>query len=67
MKVTFTNISAESMKIQPIVAIPIYARSADNFRDHRHVTALLHRIKTLDNAVIVNPTLTFDERGHQKN
>lgn len=67
MKVTFTNISKEPMTIQPIVAIPLYARSADNIRDHRHVTALLHRISTVDNGVIIDPTLTFDERGHRRN
>jgi cellobiose phosphorylase len=67
MKVSLTNLSEQSMLIQPIVAIPIYARSADNIRDHRHVTALLHRIQTKECGVLVNPTLTFDERGHHRN
>lgn len=67
MKVTITNISEEEVVISPTVAIPLYARSADNLRDHRHVTSLLHRIKTTDHSVLVNPTLTFDERGHKKN
>ena len=48
-------------------AIPIYGRSADNLRDHRHVTSLLHRIRTTGRGVICKPVLSFDERGHQKN
>lgn len=67
MKVTVTNTSDESKKITPTVAIPLYCRSADNLRDHRHVTSLLNRIETTDDGIIVNPTLTFDERGHKKN
>lgn len=67
MMITLQNISNKKMSIQPITAIPLYARSADNIRDHRHVTSLLHRIETIDNGIIVHPTLTFDERGHMKN
>lgn len=67
MKITITNISDKQMVISPTAAIPLYARSADNLRDHRHVTSLLHRIKTTDYSVLINPTLTFDERGHKKN
>ncbi|MDR3594900.1 GH36-type glycosyl hydrolase domain-containing protein [Clostridium sp.] len=67
MKVTITNIGDEAKKITPTVAIPLYCRSADNLRDHRHVTSLLNRIETTEEGIIVNPTLTFDERGHKKN
>ena len=64
---TFTNMTNEALTITPIAAIPIYGRSADNIRDHRHVTSLLHRIKTTNYGVEVTPVLSFDERGHQKN
>ncbi|WP_347707972.1 hypothetical protein [Clostridium sp. C2-6-12] len=67
MKVTITNTSNKAKKVTPTTAIPLYCRSADNIRDHRHVTSLLHRIETTENGIIVNPTLTFDERGHKKN
>lgn len=67
MKVTITNISEEDINITPTAAIPLYCRSADNMRDHRHVTSLLHRIETINSGVIVKPTLTFDERGHKIN
>lgn len=65
--VTLTNASDSTMKIQVLSATPIYGRSADNIRDHRHVTSLLHRMETTLHGVTVNPTMTFDERGHQMN
>ena len=67
MQVTIENISDQPMSLQLMTAIPIYGRSADNIRDHRHVTSLLHRIHTTEDGIVVNPTLTFDERGHKKN
>ena len=67
MLVEITNKTEDDMEIAPLGAIPIYGRSADNIRDHRHVTSLLHRIKTTDYGVEVTPVLSFDERGHQKN
>lgn len=67
MEVVISNLGSGDLKFTATAAVPIYGRSADNIRDHRHVTSLLHRIKTVDNGVIVNPTLKFDERGHRKN
>lgn len=67
MIVTLKNISNEPLKISPTAGIPLYGRSADNIRDHRHVTSLLHRIQTTEDGIVLNPTLTFDERGHQQN
>lgn len=67
MHVEITNIGKESMELTPVAAVPIYGRSADNIRDHRHVTSLLHRISTREEGVVVKPTLSFDERGHQIN
>lgn len=67
MQVEITNTGDEACEITPIAAIPVYGRSADNIRDHRHVTSLLHRIRTTEDGVYVRPTLSFDERGHQKN
>lgn len=65
--VTLENTGRAPMRISPTAAIPIYGRSADNLRDHRHVTSLLHRIETTEYGVLVKPTLSFDERGHRKN
>lgn len=67
MAVTLHNRTQEMIEAAPVAAIPIYGRSADNIRDHKHVTSLLHRIYTTEEGVVVNPTLTFDERGHKKN
>ncbi len=67
MIVRIQNTGDKTVRFSPIAAIPLYARSADNIRDHRHVTSLLHRIYTTEDGVFVKPTLTFDERGHQVN
>lgn len=66
-KVEITNITNQPMEITSTVAVPMYSRSASNIRDHRHVTSLLHRTKVIKNGVVIYPTLTFDERGHNKN
>ena len=67
MKVSITNIGTENATFTGYGVFPIYGRSADNLRDHRHVTSLLHRIKTTKNSIVVKPVLSFDERGHQQN
>jgi len=67
MQVTITNVSNREIGFIPYVAIPLYARSADNLRDHRHVTSLLTRIKEEKYGVKVKPTLLFDESGHRQN
>ncbi|MBQ5376586.1 MAG: cellobiose phosphorylase [Lachnospiraceae bacterium] len=67
MEVTLRNIAEETLTVQATAMIPIYGRSADNIRDHRHVTSLLHRIKVTKDGVVVKPVLSFDERGHVKN
>ena len=66
-KIVITNNTEGEVEFTPTVAIPMYARSASNIRDHRHVTSLLHRTYTIKDGVVINPTLTFDERGHNLN
>lgn len=67
MEVEIANHSDVPVTFTPVAAIPLYGRSADNIRDHRHVTSLLHRIRINEWGVMLTPTLTFDERGHKKN
>lgn len=67
MRVDLTNISDESLAFTPIAAIPLYGRSADSLRDHRHVTSLLNRVTVEEYGVVLKPTLSFDERGHNLN
>lgn len=65
MQVTLTNTGERPIEVSPTAAIPLYGRSADNLRDHRHVTSLLHRVELRRHGLDLTPTLTFDERGHQ--
>ena len=67
MHVEIINQGEKEVTFVPTAAVPLYGRSADNLRDHRHVTSLLHRAETFEKGVLVTPTLSFDERGHQKN
>jgi cellobiose phosphorylase len=67
MRVTLKNTGDQPLRLTPTAAIPIYGRSADNLRDHRHVTSLLHRTICHRKGVLVRPTLSFDERGHTLN
>lgn len=67
MHIVIENIAETAQTIVPVAAVPIYGRSADNIRDHRHVTSLLHQITVTAQGVEVRPKLSFDERGHQKN
>ena len=67
LKVEITNESDKDISFIPVAAIPIYGRSADNLRDHRHVTSLLNRAFVNKNGVLLKPTLSFDERGHKVN
>lgn len=67
MYVEIENQGSGTLSFVPTAAVPLYGRSADNLRDHRHVTSLLHRAETIPEGVLVTPTLSFDERGHREN
>lgn len=67
MRVEITNMGRKPLALTPTAAVPLFGRSADNLRDHRHVTSLLHRIALHENGVLVTPTMSFDERGHHPN
>ncbi len=67
MTVKITNVSLRPVTFTPTSAIPIYGRSADNLRDHRHVTSLLNRIRLTRYGIILRPLMSFDERGHKLN
>jgi cellobiose phosphorylase len=66
-EIRVTNQSDAPFQLDITTAIPIYGRSADNLRDHRHVTSLLNQTEVVDHGIFVQPTLSFDERGHQIN
>ncbi|MEZ0396336.1 MAG: cellobiose phosphorylase [Anaerolineales bacterium] len=67
MRIVLKNTGNQRLALTPTAAIPIYGRSADNLRDHRHVTSLLHRTHCHRHGILVRPTLSFDERGHLVN
>ena len=67
LQVKLTNISYRNISFIPTAAIPMYARGANNLRDHRHVSSLLQRIKRHKYGVISCPTLAFDEIRHRPN
>ena len=67
MMVSLTNTGHSKIRSTGTSAIPIFGRSADNLRDHQHVTSLLHRIISHPAGVVVRPTMSFDERGHKLN
>ncbi len=67
MYVTVQNHSGATQELTALAAVPIYGRSADNIRDHRNVTSMLHRIETNKNGVLVCPSMSFDEKGHRPN
>lgn len=65
--IRYCNQSDRKQKLIITTAVPLYARSADNLRDHRHVTSLLNQVEVMKEGIVVKPTLSFDERGHQEN
>lgn len=67
MYVRVRNRAETAQVIDPAAAVPIYGRSADNIRDHRNVTSMLHRVRTVKQGVLVKPTMSFDEKGHREN
>lgn len=67
MTIEVTNLSKRPIPIRAVSAIPLYGRSADNLRDHRHVTSLLHRLSVTKYGLRLVPTMSFNERGHLPN
>jgi len=67
MCISIINNGEDEVTFTPTSAIPLYARSADNLRDHRHVTSLVNRLTYLEHGIAVKPEIVFDERGHKYN
>ncbi|MCR4839539.1 MAG: cellobiose phosphorylase [Eubacterium sp.] len=67
MRVLLRNTADQPVSFTPVAVIPLYGRSADNLRDHRNVTSMLHRVSVSEEGVQVKPTMSFDEKGHRLN
>ena len=52
---TVENQTDTVQKFTAYGAIPVYGRSADNIRDHRNVTSMLHRIETTEHGITSAP------------
>ncbi|MBN3041294.1 MAG: cellobiose phosphorylase, partial [Candidatus Omnitrophica bacterium] len=64
MWVRIINRSRKTKKLTPTSFMPLYGRSAENIRDHRHVSSLLNRIELHSYGLLLKPTMVFDENGH---
>jgi len=67
MWVKVTNLSEKTLTFTPTSAVPIFGRSADNIRDHRHATSLMQRTTVIPEGMVVKPVIMHDERGHKRN
>ncbi len=65
--VHIANTGSEPVTVTPTAAMPIFARSAENLRDHRHVTSLVNRASLRPEGLVVKPEILFDEKGHRFN
>lgn len=66
-RVRLTNIGSDSLDFAATTSFPLYARSADNLRDHNHWTSLSHRAVLIDRGLVVTPEMLHDEGGHRPN
>lgn len=67
MKITIENISETNKNVTPTYCIPVFARSADNFRDHRQVTTMFQKNFIEEHGVRIKPNIVHDEKGHVPN
>ncbi|AFG36802.1 GH36-type glycosyl hydrolase domain-containing protein [Spirochaeta africana] len=67
VRFTLRNTGASPLRVLPTAVVPLFGRSADSLRDHRHVTALLNRVEITSQGVLLQPSMSFDERGHSVN
>lgn len=61
IKVEITNLDSKEVEITPFFAVPIYARSTQNLRDHRDVSTLCNRLIPNPYGVVVKPFMVHDE------
>ena len=67
LKICVLNTSTQSRKINPYYALPLYGRSADNFRDHRQVTTMFQENYIEEFGVRIKPRIKHDESCHSIN
>lgn len=66
-KIKVRNTAGKARKFTFTGATAIFARHADNFRDHRQVTTMFQKVKIERHGVSVKPSIVHDEHGHTEN
>ena len=67
MTIQVKNTAKKPVTMDGFSLIYVYARSAENLRDHRHVTSLLQRVSSDRYGLVYQPTMVFNEKGHKVN
>lgn len=67
LKIRVENTGSKTRKINPYYALPLYGRSADNFRDHRQVTTMFQESFIEKHGVRIKPRIKHDESCHSVN
>lgn len=67
VKASITNMDTKDVELTPFYAVPVYARSTQNLRDHRDVSTLCNRLLPNPYGVIVKPFMVHDERKCYQN
>lgn len=61
------NISNDQVEFDLTYSVPVFARHADNFRDHRQVTTMFQQNYRDKYGVRIKPKIIHDEHGHTPN
>lgn len=67
VKITVKNTGKQPVTFVGTYAIPVFGRSADNFRDHRQVTTMFQENYIEKHGVRIKPRIEHDEKGHTVN
>jgi len=67
LKITVCNTGDKAQTFNPSYALPLFGRSADNFRDHRQVTTMFQENFIEDYGVRIKPKIMHDESSHSVN
>ncbi|MFO7864863.1 MAG: hypothetical protein R6U85_12760 [Salinivirgaceae bacterium] len=67
LQIRITNKSNRPVAFKGTYALPLYGRSADNFRDHRQVTTMFQENYLEKHGVRIKPKIEHDESGHKIN
>lgn len=67
IKIKVNNSSDKKITFTGTYSIPVFGRSADNFRDHRQVTTMFQENYLEKHGIRIKPKIEHDEKGHSVN